>query len=278
MNWWSALPMHIQPYIFKIGSFELRYYGLMYIVGFAVLYFMTMYRIKKENLNYTKDDVSDFLFYVILSTIIGARLGYVLFYNLPYYIENPLEIIMPFDFSGGIKFTGISGMSYHGGFIGITIASIIYCYIKKINLLDFCEIFIPSAPLGYMFGRFGNFINGELYGRVTDSPIGMLFPLDPSGQLRHPSQLYEALGEGLLLFFVLWFMKNRVKIKGAIIAMYVGGYGLIRFIIEFFREPDPQLGNVLWFLSMGQVLCVLMIMGAAGFFAIRLYITRKQNV
>ncbi len=278
MNWWQTIPMNIQPYLFKIGTFELRYYGLMYIVGFAVLYFMTMYRIKKENFKYTKEEVSDFLFYIILGTIVGARLGYVFFYNFSYYMSNPLEIIKPFEFAGGFRFTGISGMSYHGGFLGITLTSVIYCYVKKIDLFDFSEMFIPAAPLGYMFGRIGNFINGELYGKVTDSAIGMFFPLDPSGQLRHPSQLYEAFGEGLLLFCALWFMKNRVKTKGAIIAMYIGGYGVIRFIIEFFRQPDEHLGAVLWFMSMGQVLCLLMIISAMLFYVLRLYLTKKQKV
>lgn len=276
MNWWQSIPYSIKPYLFKIGSFELRYYGLMYIVGFAVVYFLSTYQIKKKNLDYSKELISDFMFYMILGTIVGARLGYVIFYNPMHYLQNPLEIIAPFSMKGGFHFTGIAGMSYHGGFLGITVACILFIKKKNINFFEFTETFIPSVPLGYMFGRIGNFINGELYGRVTESFIGMYFPLDPSRQLRHPSQLYEAFGEGLLLFLLLWFLKDKVKVKGAMISFYIMGYAAARFTVEFFRQPDSHLGKVLGFMSMGQVLSGLMFLGGLAFFIYR-YSVYKQS-
>lgn len=277
MNWWQTLPYNMKPYLFKIASFELRYYGLMYIIGFAIVYFLSMYRIKKQNLGYSKELVSDFMFYMILGTIIGARLGYVIFYNPMQYLKNPLEIISPFSMQGGFHFTGIAGMSYHGGFIGITLACVLFMRKKDLDFFEFIETFVPAVPLGYMFGRIGNFINGELYGRVTDSPIGMVFPLDTTHQLRHPSQLYEAFGEGLVLFLILWFVKDRIKIKGSLISIYIMGYASARFIIEFFREPDSHLGKVLGFMSMGQVLSSLMFLAGLAFFIYRWNVTKKSE-
>ena len=200
--------------------------------------------------------------HLILGLIVGARLGYVLFYNFSYYIKHPLEIIIPFSFSNGITFTGISGMSYHGGLIGATFAAWFYFNKAKLNWWSGVDLFVPVIPLGYTFGRLGNFINGELFGRVTTSAVGMYFPMAPAGQLRHPSQLYEAFFEGIFLFVILWSIR-KIKIpNGAMLALYLIGYGIVRFFIEYFREPDAHLGFVLFSFSMGQILCLLMI--AAG--------------
>ncbi len=262
-QWWQHLPGNISPVIFQIGWFRLQYYGLMYIVAFALTYLLVRYRLKHETrFEITPDQVKDAITYLILGLIIGARLGYVLFYNLSYYLKHPLEILLPFSFGDGVTFTGISGMSYHGGLIGATIAGWLYVRRSEIDWWDGVDLFVPAIPLGYTFGRLGNFLNGELYGRVTTSPVGMYFPLAPTRQLRHPSQLYEAVFEGLFLFAVLWSIR-RVKLpKGATLAIYLVGYGTVRFVIEFFRQPDVQLGFVLGPFSMGQVLCFLMI--AAG--------------
>ncbi len=192
--------------------------------------------------------------------LIGGRFGYALFYNFGYYFQHPLEIILPFDFSNGIRFIGISGMSYHGGLIGVIIMSILFCRKRKIDFWKFADLFCPAIPLGYTFGRIGNFINGELYGRITTVPWGMYFPLDPTHSLRHPSQLYEAIFEGIVLFILLWLIRKKKMFDGFLIGIYICGYGFVRFIIEFFREPDSQLGFVLGPLSMGQVLCILMMM------------------
>ncbi|PKN51023.1 MAG: prolipoprotein diacylglyceryl transferase [Deltaproteobacteria bacterium HGW-Deltaproteobacteria-13] len=260
INAWQQLPAHISPIIFSIGPFQLRYYSLMYIVAFAIVYFLTLYRIKNEGYEYTTETIQDYLVWAMFGVIIGGRLGYALFYNFVYYLHHPLEIILPFDFSHGFKFIGISGMSYHGGLIGIVIVSILFCRIHKIKLWNFVDLICPAIPLGYTFGRIGNFINGELYGRVTTMPWGMYFPLDSTRSLRHPSQLYEALFEGIVLFILLWLIRKKKMFDGLLIGIYIVGYGFMRFFIEFFREPDYQLGFVLGFMSMGQVLCLLMMM------------------
>jgi phosphatidylglycerol:prolipoprotein diacylglycerol transferase len=186
-------------------------------------------------------------------------------------MSHPLEIILPFDFSNGFRYVGLSGMSYHGGLIGVVLVSIYFCHKHRINLWQFGDWLCTAAPLGYMFGRFGNFINGELWGRVTTVPWGMYFPLDATQKLRHPSQLYEALFEGLFLFCLLWVIRKRNPFDGFLIGLYIFGYGLVRFCIEFFREPDAHLGFVLGFNTMGQVLCTLMMM--AG---IAIILWRKQ--
>lgn len=258
INVWQNLPSQISPTLFSIGSFQLRYYSLMYIVAFALVYILVLYRIKHEKYEYTAETIQDYLVWAMMGVIIGGRLGYVLFYNFGYYFQNPLEIILPFDFSSGIKFTGISGMSYHGGALGVAAVSVYFCIKQKISFWRFADLFVPAVPLGYTFGRIGNFINGELFGRVTTVPWGMYFPLDPARQLRHPSQLYEAFFEGIVLFVLLWLIRKRSRFDGFLLGVYVCGYGFVRFVIEFFREPDYQLGFVLGFLSMGQVLCLLM--------------------
>ena len=264
INTWQNLPAQISPVLFSIGSFQLRYYSLMYIIAFVLVYLMVSYRIKHENYEYSTETIQDYMVWAMLGVIFGGRLGYVLFYNLGYYLQHPLEIILPFDFSNGIKFIGLSGMSYHGGLIGVAVVSLYFCLKNKINFWRFADLFMPAVPLGYTFGRIGNFINGELFGRATAMPWGMYFPLDPTQQLRHPSQLYEAFFEGIVLFAVLWLFRKKKRFDGYLLGIYLCGYGFVRFIIEFFREPDYQLGFVLGFLSMGQVLCLLMIICGAA--------------
>jgi phosphatidylglycerol:prolipoprotein diacylglycerol transferase len=274
-DWWQHLPQHISPVIFEIGWFRLQYYGLMYIVAFALTYFLVLYRVKhEERFGFSKNQVNDLTTYAILGLIIGARLGYVLFYNLSYYMRHPLEIILPFSFSNGFTFTGISGMSYHGGLIGILL--LVFWYIRKAKLdyWDVTDLYVPVVPLGYTFGRLGNFINGELFGRTTTSAIGMYFPQASEKALRHPSQLYEAFFEGIFLFIILWSIRKFKVPKGAMLALYVIGYGLVRFIIEFFREPDSHLGFVLSSFSMGQILCALMMAGGIGLF---FYLKQKEQ-
>ena len=263
INMWQNLPAQISPVLFSIGSFQLRYYSLMYIIAFVLVYLMVSYRIKHENYEYSTETIQDYMVWAMLGVIFGGRLGYVLFYNFSYYLQHPLEIILPFDFSNGIKFIGLSGMSYHGGLIGVAVVSLYFCLKNKINFWRFADLFMPAVPLGYTFGRIGNFINGELFGRATTMPWGMYFPLDPTQQLRHPSQLYEAFFEGIVLFAILWLLRKKKRFDGYLLGIYLCGYGFVRFIIEFFREPDYQLGFVLGFLSMGQVLCLLMILCGA---------------
>jgi phosphatidylglycerol:prolipoprotein diacylglycerol transferase len=270
-NWWQHLPQHLSPVIFQIGSFKLQYYGLMYLVAFAITYGLVLYRLKRENrFDITRQQANDITTVIILGLMIGARLGYVVFYNPGYYLNHPLEIFLPFSFSNGITFTGISGMSYHGGLIGILVALRLYTRRNAIRLRDVADLYIPGIPLGYTFGRLGNFINGEIYGRITTAPIGMYFPLAPEKALRHPSQLYEAFFEGIFLFAVLWSIRKVRAPRGAMLAFYLIGYGTVRFFIEFYREPDAHLGFVVGFFTIGQVLCAAMIAaGGCLFFYLR---------
>ena len=260
MGFWAHLPEHINPDILKIGSFQIRYYGIMYLCAFATVYALTVYRLKHEPFSFTVDQLQSFFVWAVFGVLVGGRLGYVVFYGWAYYSTHLLEIILPFDFSGGVHFTGISGMSYHGGFIGVALGTLIFCRRNKINFWRFVDLICPAIPLGYTFGRIGNFLNGELYGRVTTVPWGMYFPMDATHRLRHPSQLYEAFFEGIFLFIILWSVRKRGRFDGFLFTLYLIGYGAVRFFIEFVRQPDPQLGFVLGPLSMGQVLCLLMVL------------------
>lgn len=271
VDWWQHLPQHMNPVIFEIGSFRLQYYGLMYIVAFAMTYGLASYRIRRERrFDIDIDQLQGLMTAMILGLIVGARLGYVLFYNLAYYLQNPLEIVLPFEFSNGIRFTGITGMSYHGGLIGVVLAAIFFVRKHRLDFFNMADLIVPCIPLGYTFGRLGNFINGELYGRVTTHPIGMIFPMAPGSGRRHPSQLYEAFFEGIVLFVVLWSLKGRVATRGAMLALYLMGYGLVRFFIEYARQPDAHLGFILFSLSMGQLLCLAMIL-ASGLLLVYLH-------
>ena len=274
-TWWQHLPQHISPVIFQIGSFKLQYYGLMYLVAFGITYALVLYRLRhEERFAVSSEQVNDLTTVIILGLMIGARLGYVVFYNLPYFLRHPLEIVLPFEFSDGITFTGISGMSYHGGVLGILVAAWLYTRRNGIALRDMADLYVPCIPLGYTFGRIGNFINGELYGRATTAPIGMFFPLAPDKVLRHPSQLYEAFFEGIFLFAVMWSIRKVRAPRGAMLGFYLIGYGLVRFFIEFYREPDAHIGFVVSVLSMGQLLCAGMI--AAGVLLV-LYLKHRAD-
>jgi len=270
MEWWRQLPFAINPNILSIGSFYIRYYGLMYIFAFASFFFLTLYRLKteKKKCSLTREQLESFMMYVIAGIMAGGRLGYVLFYDLKYYLANPAKIILPFYFSEGkLIYTGLSGMSYHGGLIGTVIVTILFCRIKKINFTDFTDFIIPAIPLAYTFGRIGNFINGELYGRITSFGLGMYFPLDPEKKLRHPSQLYEAFFEGILLFLILWLLRKKLSLRHSFLGLYIFFYGFFRFFIEFVREPDSQLGFILGPFTMGQILCFIMMLAGISLIA-----------
>jgi len=266
---WQHLPEHISPYLFTVGSFQLRYYSLMYLVAFALTYLLVRYRVQDEGYPYREETLQDVIIWCIVGLILGARLGYVFFYHFDYYLLHPLEILLPFRFDGGIQFVGISGMSYHGGALGVLVASLLLCRRRGISFWNLADLICPAIPLGYTFGRIGNFINGELYGRITTAPWGMYFPLDPARALRHPSQLYEAFFEGIVLFIILWGLRKRRPFDGFLLALYVMGYGLVRFFIEFFREPDSHLGLIVASLTMGQILCILMILVGLAVYAVR---------
>ncbi|AOY59013.1 prolipoprotein diacylglyceryl transferase [Desulfococcus multivorans] len=269
-RWWQHIPERLDPVMIEIGVFKLQYYGMMYLVAFGLTYFLVRYRIRHEKgFNLTEAQVESLTTAMIVGVILGGRLGYVFFYNLPYYAQHPLEIFLPFSFEGGIRFTGISGMSYHGGLIGVIAATMLYGRRNRIAFTEIADLYAPAVPLGYTFGRIGNFINGELYGRATELPVGMYFPSAPTPERRHPSQLYEAFFEGIFCFMLLWFLRRRVRTRGAMLALYLISYGTVRFFIEFFREPDAHLGFVLFRFSTGQLLCGLMVLFGIGFYLFR---------
>ena len=273
-NWWQHMPEQISPVLFQVGPVKVQYYGLMYLVAFAVTYMLVIVRLKRqEDHTITTEQVQSLFTAMIIGLLVGARIGYVLFYNFSYYLRHPLEIVLPFDFSNGMAYTGIAGMSFHGGLIGVIMAVWLYVRKAKIDFFQAADLIVPTIPLGYTFGRIGNFINGELYGRITLKPWGMYFPTAPTNALRHPSQLYEAFFEGIFLFGILWFLRKHVQTSGAMLALYLIGYGLVRFGIEFFRQPDSHLGFVMIGFSMGQLLCALMIL--AGFILL-IFLRRRQ--
>jgi phosphatidylglycerol---prolipoprotein diacylglyceryl transferase len=248
----------IDPEIMHIGPLAIRWYGVMYLIGFTASYFLVKEQIKKRGLPLSSDFLESLITCVILGLVIGARLGYVLFYDLSAYLNHPLEIFAVWH----------GGMSFHGGLIGSVVSGAWYCKRSHADAWLVADLVSATAPIGLGMGRLGNFINGELYGRITDMPWGIIFP---NGGLlpRHPSQLYEFFLEGVVLFAVLWIMKDRVRRSGVLLSLFIMLYGVIRFLVEFFREPDLQLGFVLGHFTMGQVLSTCMALGGAVLFLAR---------
>jgi phosphatidylglycerol:prolipoprotein diacylglycerol transferase len=266
---WNHLPEWINPVFLQVYAFQIRYYGLMYIVALGIVYRLVRFRIKKENYPFSRETIQNFFFWAILAILIGGRLGYALFYDWKYFASHPLKIILPIEISPEVRFSGFLGMSYHGGVIAILLSAILFCYKHRISFWQLSDLLCPAIPLGYTFGRIGNFLNGELYGRVTALPWGMYFPADATQQLRHPSQLYEAFFEGIFLFILLWKLRRVRVFHGLFLALYLIGYGTVRFLIEYTREPDPQLGFILGPLTMGQILCLAMILAGLLIITVR---------
>ena len=255
---------HIDPVFLSIGPLQFRWYGLMYVISFIATYFIIRSEVTRKQLSLTKDDVADLVFYGAMGVVLGGRTGYILFYNLGYYLANPLKLFAVWE----------GGMSFHGGFLGVLIAFLLYARRKKIPYLTLIDMAALCAPVGLGLGRIGNFINGELYGRATDSAWGIIFP-GSDGLPRHPSQLYEAFLEGLVLFFIVRFVSRKTTISGLATCSAIAGYGLFRFIVEFFRQPDAHIGLLLGFLSMGQLLSLPMFI--VGLCAALLLIRRQSG-
>lgn len=256
---------------------RIRFYGVLFLLSFLVVYLLILRTIKRNSLPYSPSVIQNYFVWSMIGIIVGARLGYVFWYDFAYFSQNPLAVISPFDFSSGMRFTGIRGLSYHGGLIGMIVVLVLFCKKNHINIWQFTNCICPAIPLGYTFGRIGNFINGELYGRVTTSPWGMYFPQDPLQNLRHASQLYEAFFEGIVLFVILRMLQNHSAFKNHMAAFYVSGYGVIRFFIEFTREPDSQLGFVWGPLSMGQLLCLGMVVFGLLIYAYQQFFSKTQT-
>lgn len=233
----------------RIGPFAVRWYGMMYLLGFASSYLLVKLQIKKKGLPVPHDFVDSLYYWLMFGLLIGARLGYIIFYDLATYLREPLEVFRIWH----------GGMSFHGGLIGSVIAGIFFSGKTRVDFWQTADLVIVTAPIGLGLGRIGNFINGELYGRVTDVPWAMVFPA--GGSLpRHPSQIYEFLLEGILLFIILWTVKDRGLRAGVLTSFFLILYGLFRFSIEFFREPDAQVGFILGVITMGQILSAGMIL------------------
>lgn len=283
LSWWNLIPTYFDGNAFQLGSFAVRWYGVMYIFAFVTAYATVTHINKKDNLGYTKENIDSLFTWIIAGIIIGARLGYVLFYKPGYYLANPTEIILPMTHDAlGYHFTGIAGMSYHGGLILGVIFTIIGLKRNKMDVWKGLNLCFLAAPLAYTWGRFGNFINGELFGEVTTSPIGMWFPLAHDSPitapiLHHPSQLYEMCFEGVILFVILYNLRKIKILKDKMPCLYLIGYGTFRFFIEFFRKPDAHLGRIdLFGMSRGQTLCSLMIIVGLVWLIVLIYKQQKE--
>jgi len=288
-------PSWLKPEI--IPGLPVRWYGVMYVFAFATAFLLYRRQVKERRFPMSEDDLSGLFGWGILALILGARLFSTLIYETSdIYRTRPWLIFWPFQ-NG--RFTGLQGMSYHGGVFGGLLAVLIYAKVKRFSFRELCDMFVAGIPLGYTFGRLGNFINAELYGRATASPLGMIFPDAmplPAGESwvkeiaeqtgiaitgafvnlpRHPSQLYEMLFEGIVLWAIIWFFRSRKPFKGFLVGLYFLGYGFFRFFIEYFREPDAHLGYPIQFVktnlptayihpplsfSTGQIFCFLMIL------------------
>lgn len=246
----------IDPVAVELGPLVIRWYALAYIVGFVAGWRYCMRLARSGPARPTAQDFDDFLPWAVVGVILGGRFGYVLFYNLPHYLQNPLEALMVWQ----------GGMAFHGGLLGIIVAIVLYARRHGFSPFALGDLIACAAPIGLFFGRIANFVNGELYGRATDVAWAVEFPRGGFVP-RHPSQLYEAALEGLVLFVVLAVMVRDPAIRarpGILGGVFLAGYGLSRFVVEFFREPDPQLGLLFAGATMGQLLSVPMILGGAG--------------
>ncbi len=238
-------------------QFHIRWYGLFYVLSFVLAYFLYRHMLKLKGISMPREEYESAIFYVMLGVILGGRIGYVLFYNFLYYLKHPLDIFAVWE----------GGMSFHGGALGVIIAGLLFCKRYKYAFMDLADAAIPLVAAGLALGRLGNFINGELWGKVSTLPWAMVFP--DGGELpRHPTQLYEMLGEGVLMAIISYLMLRRGLRKGMVFWSFIGGYGIVRFLIEFVRVPDDisfytDFGFIFGFMSIGQFLSLLMIIAAA---------------
>ena len=237
------------PVALQLGPVAVHWYGLMYLVGFALVWLLGRWRINAGKADLTLRDLEDLIFYCVLGVVVGGRLGYALFYKPSEYLANPIELLYVWQ----------GGMSFHGGLLGVITVLCLFAYKKGKPLLAIGDFLTPLIPLGLAAGRLGNFINGELWGRPTDVPWAMVFPQSGDGLPRHPSQLYELGLEGIVLFALLWWFSSRPRPTGQVSAMFLMGYGAFRFLVEFTREPDDFLGLLAGGMSMGQWLSLPMV-------------------
>lgn len=261
---------NIDPVALSLGPMQIRWYALAYLAGFLLgwRYCLKLAGFDKDT-RPNADDIDDFLSWAIVGVILGGRFGYVLFYNFDYYAMNPLDAFKIWQ----------GGMSFHGGALGVIVAMLVYAKIKSFSFLRLADIVCAAVPIGLFFGRLSNFVNGELYGRTTDVAWGMTFPR--GGDVpRHPSQLYEAALEGAVLFLILFFLIRCESVRekpGIVAGAFLAGYGIFRGFIEFFREPDAQIGLYFDVISQGQMLCIPMILFGFGLIVYKLLQSKSAS-
>jgi phosphatidylglycerol---prolipoprotein diacylglyceryl transferase len=242
---------NIDPIAIRLGPLQVHWYGIMYLVGFVGFWWLGLLRARQPQTPVKPEQIGDMLFYGVLGVILGGRIGYTLFYNLPAFLDTPLILFQIWE----------GGMSFHGGLIGVVIAALIYSRHYGIGFVRLCDFVAPMVPVGLGAGRIGNFINGELWGTPTNLPWGMVFPGPDAGPIpRHPSQLYEAFLEGAVLFIILWLFSRIPRPTGAVCGLFLVCYGIFRFLVEFVRVPDVRIGYLAfgWF-TRGQLLSLPMI-------------------
>ncbi|WP_426415010.1 prolipoprotein diacylglyceryl transferase [Aestuariirhabdus sp. LZHN29] len=246
---------NIDPVALAVGPLKIHWYGLMYLVGFVGGWWLGQYRARRSGGLWHPEQVGDLVFYIAMGVILGGRCGYVLFYNLDYFLQNPLWLFYIWE----------GGMSFHGGLLGVLAAMALYGRKTGKTFFQLTDFIAPLIPLGLGAGRIGNFIGGELWGRAGDVPWAMVFPRDPLQLARHPSQLYQFALEGVVLFAVLWWFSSKPRPRMAVSGLFLLCYGSVRILVEFFREPDAQLGFVAFdWLTMGQLLSLPMVMLGGG--------------
>jgi phosphatidylglycerol---prolipoprotein diacylglyceryl transferase len=255
---------NIDPIAFSLGPMDVHWYGIMYLVGFVSAWLLAQWRVKHYQLAWTSEQVSDLIFFAAIGVILGGRIGYMLFYNTEELISQPWDLLKIWQ----------GGMSFHGGFLGVVVAAAFFAKKIKKTFLEVADFIVPLVPLGLLAGRAGNFINGELWGRVTTMPWGMIFPAIDDNP-RHPSQLYELGLEGIFLFVLVWWYAAKPRPAGCVSAIFLMGYGACRLLVECFREPDTQLGYLAFhWLTMGQLLSIPMFL--VGLFL--WWIKRNENL
>ena len=279
MEWWQHIPEHLDPIAFTVGFFSVRWYALFFVGGFLAAGAFCLWRFRSVGSGFrSEEELTDTLLAVFFGALIGGRLGYVFFYDPAFFLESPLRIILPYDAATG--WIGLSGMSFHGGVIGAVAAFILVAFRKRLAFWQAADVLALAAPIALFFGRLGNFFNLELYGRLTEKPWGMVFPYAwPEGALRHPSALYEASLEGVLLFVLLLTYRRTNPFPGALFSVFLMAYACFRFVAEYFREPDSQIGLLWAGFSLGQWLSIAMLLSGAGFYRlVLLHSTRKNRV
>lgn len=270
---WQNILVALNPIAFKLGFFVVNWYAVFFLAGFFVTLGLALWQARRGEAPYGQEQIFDLFIYLFLGACLGGRAGYVIFYNPQIFWADPAKIFLPYDFGRGI-WTGISGMSYYGGLAGIALALYVFARAHRKSFWETADFLALLAPIAIFLGRLGNFFNLELYGRITGYPWGMIFPgVPPLGTLRHPSALYEAVLEGVVIFILLFFLRKRMPFKGALTSIYFVSYAVLRFFGEFFREPDPQLGLFYSTFTLNQIL-------AGGMFLVGLAIfqwLRSQN-